>query len=256
MVYLGRRGRRTTLSLGVTTLVLALQSGCANSPGLAASPPARPVAGDENWSSLGLPGKRLTHYEHVERDGKRAILARADASASMYRQRLSIEPDRLGNIEFSWWVPALMAHADLTDRDAEDSPVRIVLAFDGDRSKLSGKNRLLFELAETLTGEPPPYATLMYVWDNRTALETVIPAGRTDRIRKIVVNSGPAGLKAWCRHRRDIALDFERAFGEPPGRLIGVALMTDSDNTHSQTQAWYGDLVLTSRDGAVRQLNE
>lgn len=208
------------------------------------------------WSSVLLPGKRATRYQHVQEDGRSVILAQSQSSASMYRQRISVAADQLGTLAFSWRVPALMPQADLSDRDSADSPARIVLAFDGDHRRLSAKNRTLFELAETLTGEAPPYATLMYVWDGHSALESVLPGGRTDRVRKIVVDSGPRQLNAWRRHHRDIARDFERAFGEPPGRLIGVALMTDSDNTSSAAQAAYGELTLTRRDGQVSRLNE
>ena len=232
-----------------------LIAGCAVSPPVALSQSGAKVS-EARWTGMALPGKRQTSYRHVAREGRAVIHAQADASASMYRQHVRIEPDSIGRLDFSWWVPDLIARADLTDRDAEDSPVRIVLAFDGDRGSLSAMNRMLFELAETLSGEPPPYATLMYVWDNRSALETVSPGGRTDRIRKIVVDSGPAQLKSWRHHQRDIVRDFERAFGESPGRLIGVALMTDSDNTLSRTQALYGQLVLTSPSGAVREFNE
>lgn len=224
------------------------------------APPAAPTAdaSDEAqaWEPMALPGKRSTRYEHAQVGGRPVIRARADASASMYRRPIELAPGQLGMIDFSWWVPALIPTADLADREAADSPVRVVLAFDGDTRKLSSKDRMMFELAETLTGRAPPYATLMYVWDNQARLETVIPGGRSDRIRKIVVDSGPSGLKAWRSHRRDIVRDFERAFGEPPGRLIGLALMTDSDNTGSRAQAVYGPLSLTSPDGTVSVFDE
>jgi hypothetical protein len=29
-------------------------------------------------------------------------------------------------------------------------------------------------------------------------------------------------------------------FGEAPGALVGMAIMTDSDNTRSRAKAWYG----------------
>ena len=45
-------------------------------------------------------------------------------------------------------------------------------------------------LAEALTGERPPYATLVYVWDATAPVGTVIINPRSDRIRKIVVDSG------------------------------------------------------------------
>lgn len=231
---------------------LGLVTACGTTPASAPVAALPAAAGAEQaWSVVTLPGKRATRYTHVRQDGRSVIEARAQSSASMYRQRVAVEPGALGTVEFSWWVPHLIADADLLDKDRADSPVRVVFAFDGDHSRLSAKNRMLFELAETLTGETPPYATLMYVWDNRQPLESVIPGGRSDRIRKIVVDSGGAGLKSWRYHRRDIVADYQRAFGEAPGRLIGVAVMTDSDNTGSVAQALYGAVVLNQPDGSV-----
>lgn len=242
---------------GTTVAGVGLLAGCghapADQPDIAAAPAHQGV---DAWVGYALPGKRLTRYQRTVFDGRPAILAKADASASMVRQRVLIDPDQLGTIDFSWWVPALVPGADLSDRHAADSPVRVVLAFDGDVSRLPAKDRVMFELAETLTGDVPPYATLMYVWDSRSALETVLPGGRSDRIRKIVVDSGPSQLRSWRVHQRHIVQDFERAFGERPGRLVGVALMTDSDNTASQTQALYGALRLTSPLGMTRSFDE
>jgi hypothetical protein len=129
-------------------------------------------------------------------------------------------------------------------RDTGDSPVRIVLAFEGDRAKFSAKNAMLSELSHTLTGEPMPYATLMYVWCNTRAPGTVIINPRTDRIRKIVVESGAKNLNHWLDYERNIRADFEKAYGEPPGALVGVAIMTDTDNTRSTARAWYGKVKL------------
>ena len=75
-------------------------------------------------------------------------------------------------------------------------------------------------------------------------MDTLIVNPRTDRIRKIVVESGPARLKQWLAYRRDVRADYERAFGEPPGGLQGIAIMTDSDNTRGFAQAWYGEIRL------------
>lgn len=185
-------------------------------------------------------------------DGIAVVRAEARASASLIRRPVPIDPGQLGTVRFSWRVPYLIDDADLSDPHSEDSPVRVVLAFDGDRARLSAKNRLVFELAETLSGEAPPYATLMYVWDARAALETVIPGGRSDRVRKLVVDSGPVHLNTWRLHERQIAADFRRAFGEEPGALIGVGLMTDSDNTGSRALAWYGAVRLTDAQGGER----
>jgi len=97
-----------------------------------------------------------------------------------------------------------------------------------------------------------PYATLMYVWCNKRAPGNVIVSPRTDRIRKLVVESGPRRLNEWLDYDRDIRADFERVFGEPPGALVGVGIMTDSDNTHTRTSAAYGLVRLVPSPVATR----
>jgi hypothetical protein len=101
---------------------------------------------------------------------------------------------------------------------------------------------MIFDLMHTVSGEKPPFATLMYVWDNQAAPESLVINNRSDRIRKIVLESGPAHLGQWRHYRRDIRADFRLAFGEDPGPLIGVAVMTDSDNTQTRAEAWYGEI--------------
>ncbi len=162
----------------------------------------------------------------------------------MLRQRLNVQPSQLGRLQFAWQIHNLIAQADMGERDSEDSPVRLILAFEGDRSRFSAKNAMLSDLTQALTGEPLPYATLMYVWCNHRPVGSVIVNPRTDRVRKLVVESGPAHVRQWRRYERDVRADFEWAFGEKPGALLGLAIMTDADNTQGRTQAWYGEIAL------------
>jgi hypothetical protein len=141
-------------------------------------------------------------------------------------------------------VDAPISGASLADAERSDSPARVVFAFDGDHSRLSARDRMMFDLARTLTGEAPPYATLMYVWGNEAPVESLLRSGRTDRVRKIVVDTGTNGTRQWRDYRRNLVADFERAFGEAPGRLVSVAYMTDGDNTRSNVKTWYGPIDL------------
>ncbi|MFM6991222.1 MAG: DUF3047 domain-containing protein [Rhodoferax sp.] len=235
--------------------VSALIAGCAapKAPVFQAQPtvPVQwSVQEQANWQEMHFPAKSPTVYSldrnaPADGGGQRAALkADAQSSASMLRIPVRIETTELSRLSFSWLVPALIEHADMASRDFDDSPARLVLAFEGDRSKFSPKNAMLNELARLVTGEEMPYATLMYVWCNQRPVNSVIHSPRTDRIRKIVVESGAQGLRQWRNYERDIRADFERAFGEPPGALVGVGLMTDSDNTQSNAIAWYGPIAL------------
>ena len=196
------------------------------------------------WQHYPLPGKRVTTYQYEWMDERHSIQASAKMSASMLRHTVHVAPTRLGVIRFSWKVPQLIAGADLAMRETHDSPVRLVLAFEGDRSRFSVKNSMLSELALAVTGEALPYATLMYVWCNSCKQGEVLSNPRTDRIREIALESGPTQLGQWRHYERDIRADFEKAFGEPPGALVDVGLMSDTDNTQQNTTAWYGAISL------------
>jgi len=198
----------------------------------------------DGWQPVALPGKLRTHYGPARKDGRDAMAARSQRSASMLRKRVQVAPESLGAVTFSWWVDDLIADASVADIDREDAPARVLFGFEGDMARLPVRTRLMFELAQALTGETPPYATLMYVWDAKAPVGTVIVNPRSDRIRKIVVDSGPLNLKRWRDHRRDLRADFKLAFGEDPGTLQSIAVMTDSDNTRSSALSWYGAVTL------------
>ena len=242
----GSLGARLWLLAGLVLVVSACASRSpeaefaelASSPwALESATVAGPVAA---WRHHAFPGKRPSIYRYARLDGRDAVLVRAASSASMLRHTVRIEPGQLGQLRFSWKVPALITAADLSARDKSDSPVRIVLAFEGDRSRFSARDALLSELAHALTGEPMPYATLMYVWSNRGEPGTVVENPRTGRIRKMLLEAGPGKLGQWLDYERDVNADFVKAFGEPPGALVAIGIMTDTDNTKSTTQAWYG----------------
>jgi hypothetical protein len=204
------------------------------------------------WQHRTFPGKGQNQFAYLKLDGRNAMGVKSSASASMLRKVVSVEPAQLDALRFSWKVPALIADADMALSAKDDSPVRLVLAFDGDRSKLSARDRMLSELAYAITGEDMPYATLMYVWCNTRAPGSVVMNPRTDRIRKLVLETGPKRLNRWLDYERDIRADYRTVFGEEPGRLIAVGIMTDTDNTKSTAQAWYGPVVL----GAATKLAE
>jgi len=196
------------------------------------------------WQHQTFPGKAANQFAYLQLDGRQAMGVRSKAAASMLRKTVSIDPAQLASLRFSWKVPALIDGADMALPEKSDSPVRLVLAFEGDRSRLSPRDHMLSELARALTGEEMPYATLMYVWSSHHAPGSVLKSSRTDRIRKLVLESGPNRLNRWLDYERDIRADFVQVFGEEPGRLVAVGIMTDTDNTRASTQAWYGPVVL------------
>lgn len=219
--------------------LLALAALLASCAGV--SPPA-PSADAGAWHDVPLPGKARTEYRWEGSAARRELVARADGSASAFRRHVRRPADRLGDVEFGWWAQALPEGADLSEPGKTDAAARVMFAFDGDSSRLPARTRAQSDLARMLTGEALPYATLVYVWDATAPVGTVITHPRNDRIRKIVVESGHGSLKQWRRYRRSLAADYQKAFGEPPGPLMAVAVMTDGDNTQSRLVTRYSDV--------------
>lgn len=196
------------------------------------------------WEPFSFPGKRYAAFESVQVAGRPALQVRAKNSLSILRQRFEPSLPFVGRLSFSWRVDGLPEDADLSQSSQADSAVRVVLAFDGDRSRWTARNHRLSEMSRLLTGEELPYASLVYVWSAKHAPGTVVVNPRTDRIRKLVLDSDLATVGQWRDHVRDVRADFRLAFGEEPGPLRLVALMTDTDNTESELTAWYGALNL------------
>ncbi len=196
------------------------------------------------WKQVTIPLKRKTDYRIVKHQGRSAVRASALSSASGIEAKLSVDLNRKSNIAFSWYADALIVGADNTERHTEDSPLRIVLSFEGDKNTLSTKDQRFHDRAKLLTGRELPYATLMYIWENRKPIDSVIINHHTSTIRKIVIASGDKDLMKWKSFKRNISEDYLLAFGKKPGKLIGIALMSDTDNTGTDITAYYSDITL------------
>jgi hypothetical protein len=196
--------------------------------------------GWREWKLSGL--KRPTEYRLVDYQGRTVVLARSRASASGLVLPVSIDLAQYPYLHWHWKVPALIPSADNTQRHLEDSPVRIVITFDGDKSKLPLEERLFADQFRMFTKQEFPYAILMYIWENRAPVGRVIDNLHTSRIKMIVADSGAENLGKWRAETRNVYEDYRRAFGEDPPRIRSIGIMTDSDNTGADAEAYYGDI--------------
>jgi hypothetical protein len=231
-------------------LVASLPTADADAPAAHTSQPSpfsamhagRPPA---SWTlvSLGI-GKRPTHYDLVDDAGTIVLHAIADNAASALAYPMHAELRDAPVVSWRWKIAGAIPGADPHIASREDAPARLVLEFDGDRSRLPLLDRSIYGVAKHAAGRELPYATLMYIWSNHDPIGTVIANPHTRRIQMIVASNGTAGVDRWQSLARNARADFLRAFGEEPGTLIAVGVLTDSDNTDGHAEAWYGDIRL------------
>ena len=236
-------------------IAAALAAGCATVREPSPLAPSRVTAfsaikpGDglpREWSPWTLNRfKTSSRYRLVEEAGATVLQGSARASASGLIHYLDVDPLERPLLSWRWKVMALAP----TDASPDDSPARIVVSFAGDVRKLPFGDRLFYDQFRLFTGQQLPYAALMYVWGSRTPRDGVVANGYTSRIKIIAVENGRENLGKWLDETRDVAADYRRLFGEEPGKVISVGIMTEADASDRALEAYYGDLEFREAKG-------
>lgn len=223
---------------------------CAAAPGEAMPCESRNLGFDRQeagWTHVPMSKlKRDTVYELLPDGDRHGVLrASADRSASIYASLLKPAMRMPITLTWAWKTDALIPGADNRDKSREDAPLRVLVAFDGDHATLPPEERRRFKRAKNLGGRDLPYAVLMYIWTDLVPVGSVIPSAHTSQIKMLAVASGRDGLGTWQSVRRNLADDYRRAYGTEPGPVIGIAVMTDTDNTAAKAIGEYADLRIT-----------
>ena len=233
--------------------VLVALAGCGQ---LRVGPPERPSGGVVPFSAANAPGKLplgwrqqvprpdlgRTLYDIVERDGRKVLHAVADDAASGLRCNVDVDPYATPWLEWEWRARRVDGRASVAVFELDDSPARVAVGFEGELSTLSLREQAFGDLVYAITGDPMPFATLMYVWDSQAPVGSTFWYARSSRVRYLVVESGGAGADRWLAYRRNVVEDYRRVFGSEPGHISDVGVMTDSDDLGTLSETWYGDL--------------
>ncbi len=196
---------------------------------------------DSGWAHQPMSKLKRDTVYGVVKDGDRSAVLRAtaDRSASLYVAPLKPATRPPLTLSWEWKTDALVAGADNRDKDREDAPLRVLVAFDGDVATLPDAEQKRFSRAKSLAGRQPPYAVLMYIWTDQVPVGTVIPSAHTSQVKMLAVASGTNGLGQWQAVQRNLADDYRRAYGAEPGPVLGIGVMTDTDNTGTKAVGEY-----------------
>jgi len=249
---LANRVRRALCGAGAATAGLSL-AGCGSRPRAPAPPRATqvplfsssPANGDlpQGWRPFVLRRDRgTTRYRTIESEGRTVLSARAESTSTAVQCEVDIDLTETPWLQWQWRVDALVPGARVDDEARDDSPARLVLAFRAAPQRLTLGDLMFFEQIELFTGQRLRNTSLLYVWDPELPVGTVARYARTGRIRYFVVESGTSRLGQWVSYRRNVIADFKAAFGEVPGPITSVGVLTDSDDMRSTAEALYGDI--------------
>lgn len=187
---------------------------------------ARFSQGDlSGWQAKVFAGE--TRYALSSADGRPALRADSSAAASGLYRKVKIDLGKTPILNWSWKIDHVLAGADERTRAGDDYPARVYVVFSGG---------LAFWRTRAIN----------YVWSSGQPVGSRWPNAFTGNARMLAVESGADRAGAWIDERRDVRADYRRLFGEEPGNVDAVAIMTDTDNTSAAATAWYGDIWFTA----------
>jgi hypothetical protein len=87
---------------------------------------------------------------------------------------------------------------------------------------------------------------ISYVWaDGAARGDTWENAFAGKNAMMMALKSRPDALSTWYTEKRNVYEDLKRLFGIEFQFINAVALMTDTDNSHGQVNAYYGDIYFS-----------
>lgn len=144
--------------------------------------------------------------------------------ASFALQRdVDVDPARLPYLTWRWKVTRLPAGGDFRHAFTDDQAAQVMVGF-ADRRVLT------------------------YLWD------TTAPKGAAGEASAIplvhifamVCESGPARENQWLAESRNVAADYERAYGKPAPRVKGLRLQINSQHTGTVAESYFGEVLFHS----------
>jgi hypothetical protein len=184
---------------------------------------------------------RHTNYEMVQDETGVVVKARSEASASGLTKQIRIDPKEYPIVRWRWRVENLLQKSDVRRKEGDDYPARLYITFEYDPDKVGFTKKLKYKAGQAIFG-PIPIGAINYIWDGTTPAGIILDNAFTDFAKMIVVRSGPADLGRWVEEERNVYEDYQKAFGEEPPMINGMAIMTDTDNTKEAATAYYGDI--------------
>lgn len=202
---------------------------------------------DPGLRVLSIPKIKPNNFSLVDDAGTTVLKIDSDNSAASLGLPLQFDPDNTPLLSWRWKISHALVRADINTKSGDDYAARVYVFFDVPLASLSFTDRTKIRLARLIAGSDVPTAAICYVWDNKAEIGYSRWSPFTDRVRKIVLQSGGAHAQQWMVETRDVAADFRAAFGIPPPRITGVAVGNDTDQTDEKVTTWFGDVTFAAR---------
>lgn len=179
----------------------------------------------QGWKPKLFEGETTYRIETLE--NQRVLKAHSQQTASGLFKETTINLKEYPYLNWRWRIDQKLSESDERQKAGDDYVARIYVIYSGG---------LFFWRTKALN----------YVWSSRAERGTIWPnAFAPDNNRMIAVRSSQDNTDQWYSEKRNIFEDFKRWLGGEVVEIHAIAIMTDTDNTGSETTAFYGDIYFS-----------
>lgn len=136
---------------------------------------------------------------------------------------VDVNPSETPFLTWRWKVTQLPIGGDFRHSGTDDQAAQVLVAF-ADRKVLT------------------------YIWDSSAPKGTAESASNIPLLHvfAVVCESGGSAANRWLPENRNIAADYERAYGKPAPRVKGLRIQINSQHTGSVAESYFGDVAFRS----------
>jgi len=142
-----------------------------------------------------------------------------DSSFGLERE-VDVDPHDAPFLIWKWNVKELPAGGDFRHSRSDDQAAQVLVAF-ADKHILS------------------------YIWDTTAPAGTMESASSIPlvHIYAVVCRSGAANLNRWLTESRNLAGDYEKAYGRPAPRVKGIRLQINTQHTGTSAESCFSEVA-------------
>jgi len=205
-----------------------------------------PTPGSDGWRPLAFRGiSNPTRYTVESVEGAEFARAESNCGASGLVLRLdAIRLDRTPLLSWRWRVDRALDLSRERTKDEDDFAARVYIMFELDESRASALQKLRHRVARFFYGADIPGSALNFVWTSRLPAGTVWDNPFEPSAKMIALAQG--GNADWRRETVDVVARYQELFRAPIPPPMGLAIMSDSDNSCQRAEARFADFEFLS----------
>jgi hypothetical protein len=170
---------------------------------------------------------KITHgkpdYSVIRESDGTALRLRSNRASFGLERGVDVDPDAMPWLTWRWKAVQIPAGGDFRKSRTDDQAAQVLVAFSDRR-------------------------VITYLWDSTAPKDTMQSASSIPLVHifAVVCRSGQAELNQWLSEARNVAEDYQRAYGRRPPRVKGLRLQINSQHTGTTAESWFGHVAFRS----------